>query len=128
MKAICIEDDPTSTVVIQQMLSSAGIDVEGATDAREGLAMMDRDRFDVVIMDLRMPGMNGLTAIRQLRSREAVGKRVPVVVVSAELTPGTRALCQSAGADAFCEKPISMKELFRVVGAAMASVEGCLIR
>ena len=120
MKVIYFEDDPASTMVMKQMLLTAGAKMEGASSAQRGFALLAQQRFDLVLMDLRMPEMNGLTALRQLRAREGGDTRLPVVIVSAELTAGTRELCQGAGADAFIEKPIVMEKLFHIVGAAMA--------
>ena len=127
MQILYIEDDATSRSVLRHMLATAGVPMTEAADARSGLALVAERAFDLVIMDLRMPEISGLTAIRQLRAREASGVRVPIVVMSAELGDGARALCSAAGADGFVEKPVTMDRLFRVIGAALSSSEGMLL-
>ena len=127
MEIIYIEDDATNRAVLKAMLASAGVAMAEADSARSGLQMIGDRRFDLVIMDLRMPEVSGLTAIRQLRAREGESGRVPIIVVSAELTEGTRDLCRSAGADRFLCKPITMIDLFGEIGAALAGSETAML-
>lgn len=127
MRIIYIEDDATSRSVLRHMLATAGVPMTEASSAQSGLALIADSAFDLVIMDLRMPDISGLTAIRQLRAREALGTRVPIVVMSAELSEGVRALCSAAGADGFVEKPVTMDRLFRVIGSALSSSESVLL-
>ena len=127
MKVIYIEDDPTNRTVMQEMLGVGGISVADAADARTGLAMIAREPFDLVIMDLRMPEISGLTAIRQLRSREPAGRRVPILVLTAELTAGVRELCRTAGADEFMEKPVSMAGRFARIGSILSTQDALVL-
>ena len=127
MNIIYIEDDLANQVVLSDMLATAGVSLALALDACAGLAMVAADRYDLIMMDLRLPGINGLTAIRQLRARVANGARVPILVVSAELSSGVRDLCRDAGADGFLEKPIRMERLFEAIGEALAGSDTALI-
>lgn len=115
-KIIYIDDDATNRAVIREMLSSVGLTMVEAGDALAGLKTINESCFQLVLMDLRMPGVNGVTAIRQLRAGE-MGERSHVVVLTGELSDGIRALCTSAGADAFLEKPVRMGKLLDVVAA-----------
>ena len=101
MDIIYVDDDAANRAVMREMLATAGVEMAEAADAASGLAAIDSGDFDVVLMDLRMPHMNGLTAIRQLRARAGAKGRVPVLVVTADLTAGVKELCKGAGADAF---------------------------
>ena len=120
MKIIYIDDDAINRAVVKGMLETAGVPMAEAADAKTGMEMVESADYDLILMDLRMPEISGLTAIRQLRARGGAGAQVPIVVVSAELSPGVRELCKSAGADDFIEKPIEMDNLFDVLGSAIA--------
>ena len=127
MNIIYIEDDATNRAVLREMLATAGLPLTEAEDARTGLRLIDTGAYDLVVMDLRMPEISGLTAIRQLRAREDGSRRIPILVVSAELSPGVRDMCRSAGADAFVEKPITMERLFGAIGSTLVNGEGAVL-
>lgn len=118
MNLIYIDDDAANRAVVREMVATVGLTISEAADARSGLDQIGKRRFDLVLMDLRMPEMSGLTAIRQLRA-ERRGGGEHVVVVTADLTPGARDLCKAAGADDFLEKPISLQKLMDIVGSVM---------
>jgi CheY-like chemotaxis protein len=119
LNVIYIDDDATNRAVLCDMIASAGLRITDAADARSGLKAIREGAFDLVLMDLRMPEVSGLTAIRQLRSDANSAARHHVVVVTADITPGVRDLCRSAGADDFLEKPVSMSKLFDLIAAVM---------
>jgi CheY-like chemotaxis protein len=120
MELIYVDDDAANRAVMREMLATAGLVMAEAADAVSGLEAIDSGDFDVVLMDLRMPQMNGLTAIRQLRARTGAKGRTPVLVVTADLTAGVKELCKGAGADAFLAKPVDMEQLFTVIGSLLA--------
>jgi len=121
MNVIYIDDDAANRAVMKALLATAGLPMTEAPDALAGLEALDRGSYDLVLMDLRMPQMNGLTAIRQLRARTGEKGRMPVVVVTADLTPGVQELCEAAGADAFLAKPVALDKLFRALGSVLAA-------
>ena len=121
MNVIYIDDDAANRAVMKALLATAGLQMAEAADATIGLQALDRGSYDLVLMDLRMPQMNGLTAIRQLRARGGDKGRLPVVVVTADLTPGVQELCEAAGADAFLAKPVALDKLFRALGSVLAA-------
>jgi len=118
MNLIYIDDDAANRTVVREIAAMAGLTISEAADARSGLDQIAKHHFDLILMDLRMPEMSGLTAIRQLRADRRGGNE-HVVVVTADLTPGARELCEAAGADDFLEKPVSLQKLMDVVGAVM---------
>ena len=69
MQVLFVEDDPMNRRVVKDMLTIVGVEMDEAVDAETGLGMIDRADYDVVLMDLRMPGMDGLTAITCWASR-----------------------------------------------------------
>lgn len=117
MQIIYIDDDATNRALLRDMLAFEDIAMAEAGDARTGLKMIDESDYDLIFMDLRMPDMNGLTAIRQLRAGGAQHMSVPIIVVTADPSEGVRSMCRSAGATDFLDKPISMDKLFEMVGS-----------
>jgi two-component system response regulator QseB len=120
MNILYIDDDATNRTVMRGMLATAGVVMDEAADARTGLEMIESSDYALVLMDLRMPGVSGLTAIRQLRTTGA-DRQIPIVAIIADLTTGVRALCKGAGADEFLSKPVGMEDLFTAIGAALAA-------
>jgi len=110
-----IDDDATNRALLRDMLASEDIPLAEAGDARTGLKMVEAGDYDLIFMDLRMPDMNGLTAIRQLRAGSARQQTVPIVVVTADPSEGVRSMCRTAGATDFLDKPIAMEKLFEMV-------------
>jgi CheY-like chemotaxis protein len=119
VNVIYIDDDATNRAVICGMIGSAGLPIADAPDAKTGLKAIREGAFDLVLMDLRMPEMSGLTAIRHLRAEADSAARHHIVVVTADITPGVRDLCESAGADDFLEKPVSMAKLFDMIASVI---------
>jgi len=114
---IYIDDDATNRALLGDMLAVEGIEITEAGDARTGLKLIENGRFDLIFMDLRMPDMNGLTAIRQLRASGGRQQAIPIVVVTADPSEGVKSMCRTAGATDFLEKPISMDRLLKLIGA-----------
>ena len=84
MNVLFIEDDRMNRRVVKDMLSVAGAEMAEAESAEEGLAMLDSTDYDMLLVDLRMPGMDGMTAIRHIRARSDAKAKVPVIVVTAD--------------------------------------------
>jgi CheY-like chemotaxis protein/HPt (histidine-containing phosphotransfer) domain-containing protein len=121
LRILVVEDNAVNQVVLQRQLERVGHQVVRAGNGREALELLDRDRFDVVLMDGQMPEMDGLRATRLLRAREkAVGGHVPVIAVTANALPGERERCLAAGMDDYLAKPVTGAALF----AAIAGVLG----
>ena len=117
MNIIYIDDDAANRALLRDMLAVDGIEIIEAADARTGLKLIEKSRFDLIFMDLRMPDMNGLTAIRQLRASDGDQRAIPIVVVTADPSEGVKSMCRAAGATDFLEKPISMDKLFAIVAS-----------
>ena len=120
MQVLFVEDDPMNRRVVKDMLSVAGAEMAEAADAETGLAMIGERGFDIILMDLRMPGMDGLTAIRHIRARTDEKALLPVIVVTADTAMDIRADCISNGADEVILKPVAMKALFDAIGKTLA--------
>lgn len=126
MKLLFVEDDPMNRRVVKDMLDVAGAEMAEAEDAEAGLVAIESGDFDMVLMDLRMPGMDGITAIRHIRARTDAKAKLPVIVVTADTAPDLRERCLEAGADEVLFKPVAMDALFDAIGRLLARGEGTI--
>ncbi|RYG88611.1 MAG: response regulator [Alphaproteobacteria bacterium] len=121
MQVLFVEDDAMNRRVVKDMLRVVGADMEEAADAETGLRMIEDGSYNIILMDLRMPGMDGLTAIKQLRSNPADAKAsLPVIVVTADTAVDLREQCLQAGADEVILKPVAMGALLNAMGRMVA--------
>ena len=120
MKVLFIEDDPMNRRVVKDMLDVAGAEMTEAEDGPTGLQLIEAQDFQIVLVDLRMPGMDGITAIREIRARADAKSNVPVIVVTADTAPDLRDRCVAAGADEVLFKPVAMDALFDAMGRILA--------
>ena len=121
MRILAIEDDALNRRVVRDMLSVAGVGMDEADGAEAGLRMIDGDDFDVILMDLRMPGMDGLEAISHIRQRPAPKNNLPIIVITADAAEGLRDRCLDGGADELLLKPVAMEELFDAIGRVLVA-------
>ena len=120
MNILFIEDDPMNRRVVKDMLDVAGATMAEAGLAEEGLARIEYEDFDVILMDLRMPGMDGMEAIRRIRARGDAKGELPVIVITADTGVDLREECLAAGADDVLFKPVAMDALFDSIGRVLA--------
>lgn len=107
------EDDPVNRMVALHMLRRLGIEADVATDGLEALAAIEDRRYDLVLMDVNMPRMDGLAATA--RVRELGGHQPRIVALTADALEGDRDRVMSAGMDDYLSKPYSMDDLERVL-------------
>lgn len=120
MRVLYVEDTEINRRILREMLSAVSIDMAEAEDGEAGLRKLDAEDYDLVFMDLRMPGMDGLTAIRHIRARGDAKAQVPVIVITADSRSNLEADCHAAGADEMMEKPVSMPTLFATIERVMS--------
>lgn len=123
MNVIYIDDDATNRLVVREMLATAGLAMTEAAEGLAGISSIRSGEYDLVLMDLRMPGLNGLTAIRRLRSDTPAPRGDYIVVMTGQLTEGVREMCRAAGADDFLQKPVDMGKLMDVIASLMSRSE-----
>ncbi len=111
MNVLFIEDDPMNRRVVKDLLDVAGATMTGAEDGATGLQMLDAQDFQIVLVDLRMPGMDGITAIQHIRARADAKARVPIIVVTAMAETADRVRGLLLGADDYLIKPVDMEDL-----------------
>ena len=120
MRVLFVEDNEINRRVVGEMLRAGGVDMAEAPDGASGLQMIEANEYDLILMDLRMPGMDGMTAIRHIRARGDSKAELPVIVVTADGGSTIDADCKAAGADEVILKPVSMTSLYDTIGALMA--------
>ena len=112
MRILFIEDDAMNRRVVRDMLHVAGLGLSEADGGRSGIARLEQEPFDVLLLDLRMPEMDGFDVMRALRSRDDHLRNIPIIVVTADASPGLEEQCVATGADVVLFKPIAMQSLF----------------
>lgn len=120
MNVLFIEDDRMNRRVVRDMLDVAGAGMVEAESAEAGLATLDAQTFDMLLIDLRMPGMDGITAIQHIRARPDAKASVPIIVITADTALDLRERCITAGADEVLFKPVAMDALFEAMGRILA--------
>lgn len=120
MRVLFVEDNEVNRRVVKEMLTAGGIEMFEAEDGAAGLEMIEQNDYDLILMDLRMPGMDGMTAIRHIRARSDGKASVPVIVVTADAGSTIDADCKDAGADEVILKPVSMTSLYDTIGQLLA--------
>ncbi len=113
-----VDDDPAMRDALCDLLQLADHRPVPFSGGRELLAAMAQRRFDLVVTDLRMPGLDGLALLRRLRAR---GRAPPVIVVSSAADAETRAQALAAGARACLDKPVAPDRLLTLVDALLRS-------
>ena len=119
MHILCVDDEPISRRVIREVLRTADITVTEAPDAETGLALLDTLPIDLILMDLRMPGMDGLSAIRAIRARQDGVASAPVILITADTSMDLTERSAAAGANAMVRKPVDMRLLFDAIAEVM---------
>lgn len=127
MNVLFIEDDPMNRRVVGDMLDVAGATMTEAESGEIGLKLIEERDFDMALIDLRMPGMDGMTAIRAIRARGDAKAKLPIIVVTADTALDLRERCLAAGADDVLFKPVAMDALFEAMGRILAGGEGDVI-
>jgi CheY-like chemotaxis protein len=117
LRILFVEDMPDSQKVGLRLFQAHGHRAKLATNGREAVEMFASDAFDLVVMDLQMPEMDGWQAAREIRRREGASGRVPIIAVSAYSLQNDRGQFEAAGIDAFIAKPIDNSRLMMTIQA-----------
>ena len=116
VRVLVAEDNTTNQKVALRMLDTLGCHADAVFNGREVLNMLDRFRYNVVLMDVQMPEMDGYLATTEIRHREQRhGRHVPVIAMTAHAMKGDRERCLAAGMDDYLGKPVTYQELASVL-------------
>jgi len=111
---LIVEDNPANMKLSSLLVANAGHTVLRAVDAETGLTLAHRDQPDLILMDVQLPGMDGLAATMLLK-RDPATAGIPVIALSALAMKGDEENCRSAGCDAFIAKPLRYQELYAAI-------------
>ena len=124
LRILVVEDSPIGREVLKRALPKIGADAAWALNGSEAVRVFAQDTFDVVLMDLRMPGMDGFAAVREMRAFEEQARRprTPIIVVSAMSTADDRRATFEAGADLHLAKPYDVPALLGTIQGMTANL------
>jgi two-component system, sensor histidine kinase RpfC len=120
LRILVADDNPTNREVIGKILERAGHGVVVVNDGDEALDAMESERFDAVLLDRNMPGTGGIEALQAIRLITRGRERLPVMILSADVTPEAKREAFEAGADGFLPKPIEALRLLEEIHAAVS--------
>ena len=116
---LIVEDNPRNMKLVRDVLQVKGYTTLEATNAEDGIVLAVDRRPDLVLMDIQLPGMNGIDALRVLRSKPET-KSIPVIAVTASVMQQDRKLITEAGFDGYVGKPINLAEFLDSVNGMLA--------
>lgn len=114
-RVLVVEDNTVNQRLVRRMLERLGCEVDVAGDGHEALRKAQPFTFDLILMDWRLPGMDGLETTRLLRQSQVADHQVPIVALTANAMHGDREQCLQAGMSDYLAKPIQMAGLAAVL-------------
>jgi len=116
LNVLLAEDNEINQMVAKMMLARFGCKVETVENGRLAVEALSRGDYDLVLMDVHMPEMDGYSATSAIRKQEAgFGKHIPIIAMTAKAMPGDRELCLEAGMDDYIVKPVRPDDLYNVL-------------
>ena len=117
-KILIVEDNAANMKLAVVLLESAGHSVVVATSAESGLTLAREEQPDLILMDIQLPGMDGLEAARQLKRDDAT-RAIPVIALTALAMKGDEERIRAAGCDGYIAKPLAYRDLFAILNAQL---------
>ena len=117
-KILVVEDNPTNMTLAVFLLESAGHTVLKATDAEAGLALARHEQPSLILMDMQLPGMDGLQATKLLKQDDAT-RAIPVIALTALAMKGDEERIRAAGCDGYIAKPMRYQEFLAAIAAQL---------
>jgi two-component system cell cycle response regulator DivK len=117
---LIVEDDDKNLKLARDVLQANGFRTEEAVNAHVGLRLAAERRPDLVLMDIELPGMNGIEALKSLRADPSTAG-IPVIAFTASVMPQDRREIMAAGFDGFINKPIALRDFVATVKATLAA-------
>lgn len=116
IRVLVAEDDPTIRHMMSTIMSRQGFDCTSVQDGKQAVEAWERDHFDLIIMDVQMPVMDGLTATRLIREKERErGEHIPIIATTAFALDQDREICREAGMDEYLSKPLNLELLLGLI-------------
>jgi PAS domain S-box-containing protein len=125
LNILLAEDNPINQKLAVKMVEAKGHKVVVADNGKVALEKLEKQSFDMILMDIQMPEMDGYEAIAKIREKETIsGSHIPIIAMTAHAMKGDREKCIESGADEYISKPINRAELYRLINK-MASLHEC---
>ena len=124
LHALIVEDNAFNQLVTRKTLAKLGITSDIAEDGSVSLEMLDRRSYDLVLMDIRMPVMDGYEATRRIRARDDDRVAVPIIALTAEASRSAQAQCRSVGMDGYLAKPLRHEKLAAAIEELVVCTAG----
>jgi PAS domain S-box-containing protein len=120
-RVLLVDDDVRNVYALTALLDEVGLIISSAKDGQEAINCYEREPFDLILMDMAMPTMDGYTATRLLKTEH--GCNIPIIALTAHAMKGDREKCITAGADDYLAKPVSREALLELLVRWLATVE-----
>jgi len=121
-RILIVEDNMVNRKVAYFMLEKKGHEVTGVENGQEALTALENNIFDLILMDVQMPVMDGFKATEAIRKKEeTTGEHIPIIAMTAHAMKGDRERCLEAGMDEYTTKPLNPAEVFQKINDAMKS-------
>ena len=117
---LVVEDNPANMTLATFLLKSAGYEVLSAADAEAGLALARAEQPDLILMDIQLPGIDGLQAISVLK-QDAATRDIPVIALTALAMKGDEERIRAAGCDGYIAKPLAYRDFLAVISAQLVT-------
>ena len=125
LSILLADDNAVNQALVTALLKARGHGVTLANNGREALSLLDGPPFDLILMDIQMPEMDGLQATAEVRRRERrTGEHIPIVAMTAHAMKGDRERCLEAGMDGYISKPVSVQDLLDLIAGIGARKVG----
>ena len=121
LKILCAEDNPYGRVILNTILTELGHRADFVGSGEDAVEAVARGGYDAVLMDVMLPGFDGLEAARRIRALASPASRTPIIGISGRSEPGNDAAARAAGMDAYLRKPISPSALAEAIAAVVRS-------
>jgi CheY-like chemotaxis protein len=116
LRILLAEDNVVNQVLVCRLLEKYGHSVVVASNGRKAMEELEKEKFDLVLMNVSMPEMDGFEAVAAIRAKEAAAQaHIPIIAMTAHAMKGDREHCLAAGMDAYISKPVQPKELFEII-------------
>jgi CheY-like chemotaxis protein len=118
VRILLVEDNAVNQALALRLLQKRGYIVAIAGNGRQALAALEKEEFELVLMDVQMPEMDGLAATQAIRQEETqTGRHLPIIAMTSHAMKADRQRCLDAGMDDYVAKPIQKADLFRAIAA-----------
>jgi PAS domain S-box-containing protein len=125
LRVLVAEDDPVGLLLAMRLLEQRGYWAVPAANGRQALAALEKEEFDLALMDVKMPDLDGFEATAAIREKERLtGTHLPIIALTAHAMQGDRERCLAAGMDGYVTKPIQVEELFAAIGNLVDGLAG----